>query len=51
MRVCAMLKEASRDFLADAMASDTRVGIGGWEGIEDHPASESPSVVKLGASV
>ena len=42
IRVCALVSESKRDFLADAMASDTRVGIGGWERIEGRPASESP---------
>jgi len=42
IRVQVAREEKSRHFLADAMASDTRVGIGGWERLEGRPAAESP---------
>ena len=37
------IEEANdREFWADAMVSDTRVGIGGWEKIEGREAKDSP---------
>ena len=42
IRIMVLEAQPGREFLADAMASDKRVGIGGWEFLPGRPKEKSP---------